>query len=500
MTTMAAGQPNILLIMGDHATWDMVAGRSPARTPNLDRLAAEGLLFERSYTPVSVCCPARAMLATGGYPWRSGIFNQVHVPQSLNPDMRPDAVTFAAGLRDAGYRTGYLGKWHASWERGPLDFGYDEFGGVANPKAPYVQRHGLADEDNYQLYRAQYAMCVSGQRTMHWPGTQEPFVMWATDEGPGEATHMHFLAERATQMIGRFGQNQVYRGQPWHLEVHFPEPHDPYTPLRRFVESYRADDIDLPRSYYLETFAGKPGMHTREAGLWAELDEDDVRDGRRHFYAYCEQLDHYIGRVLQAVETTGQSRQTLVVFASDHGDLLGAHRMFLKGWMPYEEAHRIPMIARWPGVITPGGRTDALVQLHDWAHTFLAAAGAEPLPYDDGADLSPLLIDPAAAGRDSILNVYYGAEFLYTQRILISHRFKYVFNGFDADEFYDLERDPDELHNVINHPAYRSHVHQTREQLWEKMRQLGDPYAHGNRYGAARYLPHHTSPGWCTTH
>lgn len=101
-------RPNIVLIMGDHATWDMVAGRSAARTPNLNRLAAEGLLFDRSYTPVSVCCPARAMLATDGYPWRSGIFDQVHVRQALNPDMRPDVATLAQKLRDAGYRTGGL--------------------------------------------------------------------------------------------------------------------------------------------------------------------------------------------------------------------------------------------------------------------------------------------------------------------------------------------------------------------------------------------------------
>lgn len=479
-------RPNILLIMGDQAMWSMIAGRSPIRTPNLDRLAAEGLVFERSYTPVSVCCPARAMLATGSYPWHNGVFNQVHVPQSMNPDMRPGVVTYAQRLRASGYRTGYVGKWHASHVRGPRDFGYDEHGGVRHdPDAPVPIGYHLPKDPAEHYDPSAYPARFSGAKTLSWPGS-EPFEMWAVDERPPEATHTHFLAERATAMLNRLAVGS----DPWHLEVHFPQPHDPYQPLRQFLEHYSPDDVELPRSFYLETFAGKPGMHAREAGLWAELSEGDFRDGRRHYYAYCEQLDHYVGQVLDALEATGQADRTLVVFTCDHGDLVGAHRMFIKGWMPYEEGHRIPMIARWPGVIPAGSRSEALVQLQDWAHTFVAIASAEPLPHAGGKDLTPILRNPAGeAGPDAILNVYYGGEFLYTQRILISRDSKYVFNGFAEDEFYDLERDPDELHNVVEHPAYATRVAAARDQLRERMRALEDPYALGNRYAAPRYLP-----------
>lgn len=487
-----AGRPNILLVMGDHAVWSMIAGRSGIRTPNLDRLAAQGLTFDRSYTPVSVCCPARAMLATGSYPWHNGVFNQVHVPQSMNPDLRPDVVTYAQRLGAAGYRTGYIGKWHASHVRGPLELGYDEFGGVRkDPDAPVPSRYRLPDDpaEYYGTYAAGYPNDFSDPKLLRWPGS-EPFEMWATDERPPEATHMHFLSERARSMLERFATNTDATGQPWHLEVHFPEPHDSYRPLREYLERYPTEEIELPDSYYLETFAGKPGMHEREAGLWSELSEADFKAGRRHFYAFCEQLDHYVGQVLDALDASGHTDNTLVVFASDHGDLIGAHRMFIKGWMPYEEAHRIPMIARWPGVIPAGSRSDALVQLHDWAHTFVSIGRADALPYAGGTDLSPILRDPAnTAGPESILNVYYGGEFLYTQRILIDRRYKYVFNGFDHDEFYDLERDPHELHNLITHPAYGDAVAATRDQLRERMSTLGDPYSAGNRYGAPRYLP-----------
>jgi len=477
-------RPNILLITGDHVGWQTLAGRSRGQMPNLDRLARQGLSFDRSYTPVAVCCPARAMLVTGSYPWHNGIHNQVHVVQSLNRDLRSDVVTYAQRLREAGYSTAYFGKWHASHERGPQDLGYEVFGAVKNQNPPYLRRQPVPEAEVHRAPRPK----LSGVQTVTWPGS-EPFEMWSCDEGDPADTYGHFIAERASAALTRLAADRDADGRPWLLEAHFLDPHDPYRPLREFLDRYPADTVDLPRSYHLETFAGKPGMHAREAGLWAELGEQEFREGRRHYLAYCEQLDHQVGRILDALEETGQAESTLVVFGADHGDLVGAHRMFLKGWMPYEEAHRIPMVARWPERIRPGGTASALVQLHDWAHTFVELAGARPLPHAGGTSLVPLLSDPYTPGRDAILNVYYGAEFLYTQRIAIGQRFKYVFNGFDGDELYDLERDPDELHNLIDHPAYAADRDQMRTQLWDLMRGLGDPYVHGDRYGAARYLP-----------
>jgi arylsulfatase A-like enzyme len=281
---------------------------------------------------------------------------------------------------------------------------------------------------------------------------------------------------------------------PWLLEVHFPQPHDPYTPFMEFLERYPLQDIELPSSYDEETFEGKPGLLAREAGLWAELGEEDFRQGLRHYYAYCEQLDHFVGVVLDALRDSGTGTDTLTVLSCDHGDLVGAHGMFIKGWMPYEETHRVPMVARWPGLIQPGGSTDCLVHLHDWAHTFISVGGAEPLPHADGKDLMPLLNDPEGAAPQMpahIMNVYYGGEFLYTQRIAIGDRYKYVFNGFDRDEFYDLERDPGEVHNVLDEPEYAEAVRRTRDALWELMADFGDPYS-GHRYGAGRYLPAHS--------
>ena len=205
---------------------------------------------------------------------------------------------------------------------------------------------------------------------MRWPGS-EPFAMWGYKEGPEEATPEYRNAELASRMMTRFAKGT----QPWHLEVHFVEPHDPYMPLKQYLDRYDPRSIPVPKSFG-DTFAGKPGLHRRESETWGAVTEDDVRQSRAHYYAYTEQLDAQIGRILKALDETGQADRTLVAFTVDHGDMVGAHRMWLKGWLPYEECYRVPMIVRWPGQTQAGSKTARLVQTHDLAHTYVAAAGA----------------------------------------------------------------------------------------------------------------------------
>jgi arylsulfatase A-like enzyme len=149
---------------------------------------------------------------------------------------------------------------------------------------------------------------------------------------------------------------------------------------------------------------------------------------------------------------------------------------------------------RWPGRIPAGTRTDRLVQTHDLAHTYVEAARARPMPFPDGRSLVELFAAGAPRWRDDILCAYYGGEFLYTQRIGITQRFKYVFNGFDFDEMYDLERDPDEMRNVVKDAAYARWTGDMRARMYEMMARFRDPYGDapqsraGDRYCASRYL------------
>ena len=483
-------RPNILHIMSDQQQWATIAGRSECRTPNLDRLAKSGMLFERSYTPSAVCCPARAMLLSGAYHWHNGVYNQVHSAPSVHRDMFDDVVLYSQRLRDAGYGLGYVGKWHASWTRGPLEFGFQEV-------ADLTSYRDAARDNQKSTVKAQRSKEKSKRvvkRSMQWPGS-EPFPMWGYAEGPEESAPEHYRTDCAIEILQRLAAGS----DPWHMEVHYIEPHDPYFPLKKYYDRYDSKAISVPASFR-DDFKGKPGLHRREAGIWGDVSEEDVRQSRACYFAQMEQLDAQIGRLLDALDKTGQSDNTIVVFTADHGDMLGAHHMWLKGWIPYEESYRVPMIVRWPGHIQPASHTSRLVQTHDLAHTYVAAAGAKPMPHADGRSLLPLFENPSRSDwTDEILCAYYGGEFLYTQRIAITERFKYVFNGFDYDELYDLKNDPNELRNQVENADFRVHADEMRERLYTLMNRFVDPYGDAsappgstgerpNRYGAPRYL------------
>ncbi len=427
------------------------------------------------------------MLLSGAFHWHNGVYNQVHSPPSVHRDLNRDVVLYSQRLREAGYRLGYTGKWHASYVRSPLDFGYHEVAGITGCD-PAILRSVDLNPDGVPRNGGTRAVHT---KMMRWPGS-EPFVMWGHREGEVEATPEWRLAEQAIRMMGRFARGS----QPWHLEVQFTQPHDPYMPLKRYLDRYDPREIQVPKNF-AETFAGKPGFHRRESETWGAVTEADVRESRAHYFAYMEQVDEQIGRILQALEKTGQAGRTLVAFTTDHGDCVGAHRMWIKGWIPYEECYRVPLIVRWPGHTAAGSTTAKLAQTHDLAHTYVAAAGAKAMPYADGAALQPLFADPhGARWQDDILCAYYGGEYLYTQRMAITERFKYVFNGFDFDEMYDLERDPGEMRNVVGDAEYARYTDDLRARLYGLMARYHDPYgddpeppARADRYCAARYLP-----------
>jgi arylsulfatase A-like enzyme len=473
--------------MTDQQRWDTVCNRSGCNTPNMNRVASEGVSFSRSYTPVSLCCPARAMLLTGAYGWHNGVYNQIHVPERMTNGIHDDAVTYASRLGSVGYRTGYVGKWHAHWTKGPLDFGYNRASAPSSYGGAATARSNFRPDDLYAHRAAAFPNTICNRRTIHWPGGGD-WPAWQEVEGPHEGRHVAFVADRGISLLEELSDGQ----NPWLLEVHWPEPHDPYSPHVDFASRYDWRDIELPATWR-EEFSDKPGMNAREASSYNALSEEDVRQAIAHYWAYAEELDHHLGRVLDALDQSGAAEDTLVVITTDHGDLLGDHHMFIKGWMPYEETHRIPMIARRPGTIPRGIDATQLVQLHDLAHTFCDIAGADPLPFDDGISLDATLRDPEnEVSREAILNTYYGGEFLYTQRILITDRYKYVFNGFDTDELYDLIDDPRETRNRISDPQFGEIANRLRIALRERMQRFGDPYAddssYGNLYHAGRYL------------
>jgi choline-sulfatase len=174
-------------------------------------------------------------------------------------------------------------------------------------------------------------------------------------------------------------------------------------------------------------------------------------------------------RLMAALEDTGQAENTLVLYTSDHGDYCGEHGLFAKGIPSFRSAYHVPAVVRWPGgIANPGRRVDALVSLADFAPTFLDAAGVNPERSFTGASLLPFLLDETpVAWRDQVHTQCNGVELYYTQRSVMTEEFKYVFNGFDRDELYDLRVDPHEMHNVADEPAYGETLRDMCRRMWQ---------------------------------
>jgi arylsulfatase A-like enzyme len=214
-----------------------------------------------------------------------------------------------------------------------------------------------------------------------------------------------------------------------------------------------------------------------------------VRESIAHYWAYCNLEDALFGEVLDALDASGQADDTLVIFLSDHGDYMGAHGLYMKGVAAFREAYHIPCIMRWPKGIQASGRSvDSFITLADFAPTFLELAGV-PVPEGlTGRSMVPFLQGETPADwPDAVYSQFNGVELYYTQRIVATQAHKYVYNGFDFDELYDLENDPSEMVNVAAKPEYQEVKRALVRKMWQFAAQEQDMIF--NAYGTVALAP-----------
>lgn len=451
---MRASKPNILLIMADQLRYDCIgySAMAPVATPNIDELAAEGLWFSSAYTHIPVCGPARQSLVCGQRPETfGGLWN--HSICLKVGSLEPECYSWARALQEAGYRTGYVGKWDVHPRCDPTLYGYDEY------------------MDSDKAYKA-------------WVTQRYPDLAYTnryfgeTDPLPPEHTRSHRTAEAAGGMLRKLASE----AGPWHLRVNFQEPHLPCRPAAAFAERYSPDDVPAWGSF-ADTFEGKPYIQQQQLLNW-NVQSYTWREWApivARYYAIISQLDDAIGTLLRQLDATGQKDDTLVIFTSDHGDLCGGHRMMDKHYVMYDDVVKVPLAVRWPGVVPAGGRSDLFVyNLLDLPPTLLQtgqAAVPDPEQYRlHGESLMPLLLgDEPPHWREEVVATYNGQQFgLYTQRMIRTKDWKYVWNPTDVDELYDMKSDPHELHNVVRHPQHRDTLQELRCKLYDTLRRDGD--------------------------
>ncbi|MFO7834592.1 MAG: sulfatase-like hydrolase/transferase [Halohasta sp.] len=466
---MSASRPNVLLLLTDQERADLVAPDGlPVETPNIDRLRAEGMWFDSAYTPTSICTSARASLLTGLYPHAHGLLNNSHEADAIRTDLPDSLPTLGELLAESGYTNTYLGKWHVSHNHTPGDFGFRYFGGS--------DYHHDNFEVAFEHYRESQDIRVPEpdvEDRLYTGSGDDGTLVAGTDPVPVEASRPYFLAERTINALERWVDDDT----PCFHRTDFLGPHHPYVVPEPYASMYDPNDIE-PWGNYAETFDGKPRAHEQYLhyrGV-AAFDWETWAEAVAKYFGFMTLIDDQIGRVLDAVDDLGLAEETAVVHTADHGDLTGSHRLFNKGPMMYEETYRIPLVVRWPGVVEPGSRSDAFVRLQDLMPTFLEWAEVDIPEKLHARSIQPLLRGETPADwPDSVYAQYHGDEFgLYSQRLVRTDRYKFVYNGPDRNEFYDLQADPHELRNLVDHPAYADIQADMARRLVDWMDRVGD--------------------------
>ncbi|MGM0389370.1 MAG: sulfatase-like hydrolase/transferase [Natrinema limicola] len=486
----ADSRPNILLVLTDQERYDASAPGDPqVKTPGSDRLSDKGVRFEQAFTPISICSSARASLLTGRFPHRHGMLNNCHEPDALQPNLPTDFPTFSEELANTGYNLSYIGKWHVGRDQTPEDFGFSYLGGS--------DKHHDDIDAAFREYRKERGVPL-GEPSLEdqiYTGedprdASEGTLVAATAPIDVEDTRAWFTAQWTIERIKEYANGS--RDTPFFHRTDFYGPHHPYVVPEPYASLYDPDDIERPDSY-AETYDGKPRVHENylayrgvdgfDWDLWAEA--------IAKYWGFMTLIERQLERILDALDTYGMTGDTVVVHAADHGDFVGHHRQFNKGPIMYDDTYRIPLQIRGPGFKTQSS-CESPVYLHDLAATFLEIGGVDIPDTFDSRSLVPFLdpdlenpteidITNGRYGKSdywprSIFGQYHGDEFgLYSQRMVRTAQYKYVYNGPDIDELYDLEADPSELQNLIDHPEYDAVRREMRQRLVKWMDRTEDP-------------------------
>ena len=442
-------QPNILVFMADQMLGDVSRPDHPCITPNMERLAAQGVRFENTFCTAPHCCPSRASFFTGQMPSVHGVWNNVSNRCAISRGLNEGVATLGEILGPAGYNLGFSGKWHVSDFQNPSDLGWTEYALTAPKDRWQHSRIEMYDEASRR------PAAPHNPRDIRRPGWGEREIY-----GPmSEEEHRNGNDVNTVAQARRAIEELAAKGGPWCVFASCTAPHDTYQVPQRYLDLYEGMDVPLPASFS-DDLKDKPRIYQRmRRQYWDQLSPDQTREAIKHYWAMCSMVDGYLGELLDTLDRTGQAENTIVVFTSDHGDYTGAHGIWCKGVPSFREAYAIPGIVRWPAATKDPGRTVSdLVSVCDFFPTFVeAATGKAPDVFGDS--LLPFLRGERPEGwRDALFSQMNGVELYYTQRMVWTRQWKYVYNGFDFDEMYDLESDPGETVNLADPERYDQSV------------------------------------------
>jgi arylsulfatase A-like enzyme len=471
-------RPNILFIMADDQRYDVMgnSGNPVLKTPNLDRLAAQGTSFTRAFAPSPICCISRANVLTGQYPRRHGVNDfKTHLP-----DM---SQTYPMLLQQNGYYAGFIGKWGLDEQNKEyfkrLAASFDFWGGSMGQSNYWHERDCHFVKNNGTSDRAEFFCdCPPDSRGVSGEGTRV-----------GRKNIKNPIHQEIDVIPGKVGQFLQQRDpeKPFCLSISLKAPHGPWEDCPDEVKGlFRGAAMPVKASVDAAHAATRPkflqdSLVNRERGARYASDpgvNGFLQEEMRKYYRLMATLDAGVGKILDALKNHGVDRDTVIIYTSDHGHFLGEHGYDGK-WLLYEESIRVPLMVYDPRRPAKSHTCDALVTLVDMAPTILDLGGVKPPADIQGQSILPLLSDPSRPFRDAFF-----MEHLYRHgevpplRIEPSEGvrvrdWKYINyvdqTGPNAEELYDLAKDPLEMNNLSQDPAYAKNLEMMRSQ-WDKLR------------------------------
>lgn len=451
---------NILVFMTDQQLGDTICENSVVFTPNLDRFRRRAMHFREAYTPSPHCCPSRATFFTGLMPSQHGVWHNVENNNAISRDLYDGTKLFPEDLRENGYHTFFSGKWHVSAFAGPEEHGFDEVLRYFTSNYGQMQKGYRIHDEDWEHFYSNPAMIdkegdEKGFGQIIRPGYPK-YIQFGIDSNPfGDGD----TVDRAVEALDNYNDDE-----PFFMYVGTVGPHDPYTPPQEFLDMYKNVEMKLPDSFYQE-LEDVPAFYRRTKDMFS-LTEEEHKESLRRYYAFCTYEDALFGKLLDAVERNGYTENTVILYISDHGDMAGAHGMWSKGVPCYRESYNICAMIGGTG-IQAGVEEEAFVSLADFAPTILDLAEVPRTREFAGESLMPFLNGRRPKSwRTEMFTQTNGNEMYGIQRAVFNHKWKYVFNGFDYDILYDLEKDPAELHNIIGKEEVRPVIKEMFKKMW----------------------------------
>lgn len=510
-TTAQKKQPNVLFIMTDQQRWDAMqcAGNLEIKTPNMDRIAKEGVQFLNAYSACPVSVPARSSILTG----RTIFNNKVLDNNAVESDSVPKFSTFDQILADNGYRTEYYGKWHA-----PYQFASKYKNEVKTTNKDKHAKNVQSNVDAFREYLTKFYgearkpiegeltdfMSLRPYKTLEVDGRFgqiqyfEPNGKPAKSNGDSQANNIGIFNSEPDASLAAFEGHEALEAlkamsvnQPFSLTCSFGPPHPPFIAPKAYTDNYNLNLLSIPQSI-TDDLRNAPYSFSAQPADARYRNPEMIKQLKWVYYAMVTQVDDWVGKLLDELDRKGIANNTLVVFVSDHGEMLGDHGLVSKMKM-YEGSAHIPMLMRYPKVIPAGKKVETPVSHHDIFATILDYTRMK-IPQNDGRSLRKIIegkkdsVDYAVSVWGAINN---GGPFMIRQgdwKMIVYLQMNDKKPKF-PNALYNLKSDPLEMNNLIGANPDKARYEKTSEELRQTlkvwMRKTNTPYL--NQLEAAKF-------------